>query len=76
MIPIIGDVKLDDVNPRMMSRYYQSLLKVKSRENKLNPISRLVNGGGWVLLSERPRVRIAPRVPKKPENLRIFGLLL
>lgn len=34
VIPIIGEVKLDDINPRMMNRYYQSLLKVKSRENK------------------------------------------
>jgi len=29
--PIIGDMKLDDINPRVMDRYYQSLLKVKSK---------------------------------------------
>jgi integrase len=28
--PIIGDVKLSDVTPRMMDEYYQKLLKVKS----------------------------------------------
>lgn len=29
--PIIGDVKLSDLNTRMMEKYYQNLLKVKSR---------------------------------------------
>ena len=29
--PIIGDVKLSDLNTRLMEKYYQNLLKVKSR---------------------------------------------
>lgn len=29
--PILGDVKLSDLNTRMMEKYYQNLLKVKSR---------------------------------------------
>ena len=33
VIPIIGDVRLDEVNTRMMNMYYQNLLKVKAREN-------------------------------------------
>jgi len=33
VIPIIGDVRLDDVNTRMMNLYYQKLLKVKARES-------------------------------------------
>lgn len=28
--PIIGDIKLEDVNPRMMDKYYRDLLKVKA----------------------------------------------
>jgi len=31
ILPIIGDVKLDDITPRMMDKYFQSLLKVKSK---------------------------------------------
>lgn len=31
IVPIIGDVKLDDVTPRMMDKYYQSLLTVKAK---------------------------------------------
>lgn len=31
IVPIIGDVKLADVTPRMMDKYYQSLLTVKSK---------------------------------------------
>jgi len=31
IVPIIGDVKLVDVSPRMMDKYYQSLLTVKSK---------------------------------------------
>ena len=34
IIPIIGDVKLDDLTPRMMDKYYQSLLTVKSKPRK------------------------------------------
>ena len=30
IFPIIGDMKLDDINPRVMDKYYRSLLKVKS----------------------------------------------
>lgn len=29
--PLIGDMKLDDLNPRVMDRFYQSLFKVKSK---------------------------------------------
>lgn len=29
--PIIGDVKLSDLNTRLMEKYYQNLLKIKSR---------------------------------------------
>ena len=29
--PIIGDMKLSDLNTRVMEKYYQNLLKVKSR---------------------------------------------
>lgn len=31
IVPIIGDVKLADVTPRMMDKYYQSLLTVKCK---------------------------------------------
>ena len=31
ILPIIGDVKLNDISPRMMDKYFQSLLKVKSK---------------------------------------------
>lgn len=31
IVPIIGDVKLDDVTPKMMDKFYQSLLTVKSK---------------------------------------------
>ncbi len=36
ILPIIGDKKLDDLNPRVMDQYYRSLLSVKSvyRNNK------------------------------------------
>lgn len=32
VLPIIGDVKLDDITPRMMDRYYQDLTKVNAKE--------------------------------------------
>lgn len=31
IIPLLGDTKLDDITPRMMDKFYQSLLKVKSK---------------------------------------------
>lgn len=31
ILPLIGDVKLDDVSPRMMDKFYQSLLTVKMK---------------------------------------------
>lgn len=31
ILPIIGDVKLEDLSTRMMEKYYQGLLKVKSK---------------------------------------------
>ena len=31
ILPIIGDVKLDDITPRIMDKYFQSLLKVKAK---------------------------------------------
>lgn len=31
IIPLIGDVKLDDVSPRLMDKFYQSLLSVKAK---------------------------------------------
>lgn len=31
ILPIIGDVKLDDITPRLMDKYFQSLLKVKAK---------------------------------------------
>ena len=31
IIPIIGDIKLNDLNTRVMDRYYQSLLSVKTK---------------------------------------------
>jgi len=31
IIPLIGDIKLDDVTPRLMDNFYQNLLKVKSK---------------------------------------------
>ncbi len=31
IIPLIGDIKLDDVSPRLMDKFYQSLLGVKSK---------------------------------------------
>jgi integrase len=34
VLPIIGDVRLDDVNPRMMNSYYQKLLTVKAKSSK------------------------------------------
>lgn len=36
VIPIIGDVKLDQVTPRMMNTYYQSLLKVRAVQSKFH----------------------------------------
>lgn len=32
--PIIGDMKLDDINPRVMDKYYLDLLKVKTVSSK------------------------------------------
>lgn len=32
--PLIGDVKLEDVTPRMMDKFYLSLTKVKAKSNK------------------------------------------
>ena len=29
--PLIGDMKLDEINPRVMDRYFQSLLSVKTK---------------------------------------------
>lgn len=34
IIPLIGDVKLDDVTPRLMDSFYKSLLKVKPKSTK------------------------------------------
>jgi len=34
VLPIIGDVKLDDITPRMMDRYYQDLTKVNAKGTK------------------------------------------
>lgn len=34
IVPIIGDVKLSDITPRMMDKFYQSLLTVKSKPRK------------------------------------------
>ncbi|MDD3231558.1 MAG: site-specific integrase [Oscillospiraceae bacterium] len=31
IIPLLGDTKLDDITPRMMDKFYQSLLKIKSK---------------------------------------------
>lgn len=31
IIPLIGDVKLDDISPRLMDKFYQSLLSVKAK---------------------------------------------
>lgn len=31
IIPLIGDIKLDDVTPRLMDKFYQSLLSVKPK---------------------------------------------
>ena len=31
VIPLIGDMKLDDLTPRVMDKFYQSLLKVKTK---------------------------------------------
>ena len=31
IIPLIGDIKLDDVTLRLMNIFYQNLLKVKSK---------------------------------------------
>ena len=31
IIPLIGDVKLDDISPRLMDKFYQSLLSVKTK---------------------------------------------
>lgn len=31
IIPLIGDIKLDDVTPRLMDNFYQSLTKVKTK---------------------------------------------
>lgn len=31
IIPLIGDVKLDELTPRLMDKFYQSLLKVKTK---------------------------------------------
>ncbi|MCI9265036.1 MAG: site-specific integrase [Oscillospiraceae bacterium] len=31
IVPIIGDIKLTEVTPRMMDKYYQSLMSVKSK---------------------------------------------
>lgn len=39
ILPLIGDVKLDDITPRMMDKFYQSLLtvKMKPRPYQKNP---------------------------------------
>lgn len=34
IIPLIGDIKLDDCTPRLMDKFYQSLLNVKSKVTK------------------------------------------
>lgn len=34
ILPIIGDVKLDDITPRLMDNFYKSLLKVKPKSSK------------------------------------------
>jgi len=34
VIPIIGDIKLDDVTPRLMNSFYQNLITVKAKETK------------------------------------------
>ncbi len=34
IIPLIGDIKLDDVTPRLMDNFYKSLLKVKPKSTK------------------------------------------
>ena len=34
IVPVIGDVKLSDITPRMMDKFYQSLLTVKSKPRK------------------------------------------
>ena len=39
IVPIIGDVKLSDITPRMMEKFYQSLLSVKSKPREF---------GGWL----------------------------
>ena len=40
IIPLIGEVKLDDVTPRMMDNFYKNLLTVKSKvTNNKNPKS-------------------------------------
>ena len=31
IIPLIGDIKLDDVTPRLIDRFYRSLPKVKTK---------------------------------------------
>ena len=35
IIPLIGDVKLDELTPRLMDKFYQSLLKVKTKSVQL-----------------------------------------
>lgn len=34
ILPLIGDIKLDDINTRMIDKFYVSLTKVKSKSNK------------------------------------------
>ena len=34
ILPILGDLKLDDISPRLMDGYYRDLLKVKAKGSK------------------------------------------
>ena len=34
ILPILGDLKLDDISPRLMDGYYRDLLKVKAKSSK------------------------------------------
>ena len=35
ILPLIGDIKLDDITPRLMDKFYQSLLTVKAKSTKV-----------------------------------------
>ena len=35
IIPLIGDMKLDDITPRLMDKFYRSLPKVKSKQKSV-----------------------------------------